>query len=215
MSWNDTTVACLVDGAANGRSVREIIGELEQLGYQFSRDMIIGKAHRMGLRLGCNMAWPPAAIECLQQMAANDATSGAITCELGRLGFTFSRKAVTDQARRRGIVLKKSKTGPAKATPSRSPHASTKAQLRQQRIAAAAEIAPLRLADAQPLSSSQPVKLIELKSNHCRWPLHRDQDGDRLFCGAPKTFGSYCVHHFLISLGHERKPAHEHHRANV
>ena len=48
------------------------------------------------------------------------------------------------------------------------------------------------------------VRLMDLKSHHCRWLLdERDEDGLKTYCGKPRVLGStfwYCEEHRRKSL---------------
>lgn len=43
------------------------------------------------------------------------------------------------------------------------------------------------------------VRLIDLQSWHCRWPLGDPRSDDFRFCGCQKAIGSYCEHHARIA----------------
>ena len=42
--------------------------------------------------------------------------------------------------------------------------------------------------------------LIELQESDCRWPVGRDQEGVRRFCGCPRSTRMYCEAHAPISI---------------
>lgn len=52
------------------------------------------------------------------------------------------------------------------------------------------------------LPAARPVKLLDLKDHHCRWPHGDGRASDLFFCGAPANLSSgkpYCTTHAVIS----------------
>jgi GcrA cell cycle regulator len=58
-----------------------------------------------------------------------------------------------------------------------------------------------------PVILPDPVKFMDLRHWHCRWPLSRGEDGQFTYCGAPKIEGSsYCQHHHERSYVNAPRP---------
>lgn len=196
-AWDEMAVNHLCDGAAAGLTASQIARALRDHGYPFSRGAVVGKLERLDIRLGLKTAWCDEAIEILRRTAALGAQ--AVQTELCERGYHFERKQITDKAHRLGITIPRSKPS------SLSPDDSAAVPLRaiKQRTKHADIATPEAWAnrpDDAPLPDSAPVKLIDLRFHHCRWPLGRDAEGHRLFCGAHKISESYCQHHFNLSL---------------
>lgn len=57
-------------------------------------------------------------------------------------------------------------------------------------------------ADSSLASVPLDVRMMDLTSNSCRWPVNDPEPkGEYLFCGHPKKYGSYCAHHAAMSVG--------------
>lgn len=114
-------------------------------------------------------------------------------------GYHFERKQILRKASSLGLTVPRLRA--ASDRDALAVH-SSREQLKQIRIAAS-EVWANR-PDDEPLPGSHPITLIDLRFHHCRWPLGRDADSDRLFCGAGKMTGSrYCPTHFNLSRKQE------------
>jgi len=176
-------------------------GLRENLGFVASHNAVRGKANREGIQLIAHI-WPAQATEIFHDGAKRGLCATAIAQELKAAGFVFTRRHVRDKSRVEKtplapMVKKKTfrQSVPAEMIANRAA-TTQKLMLMQQHVATAAEWVDY---DSDPLPSSVPTKLTDLKSYQCKWPLRRDVDGDRLFCGGFKLSGSYCSHHSRIS----------------
>jgi GcrA cell cycle regulator len=149
--------------------------------------------------------WTEPAIDYVREKAAEGCSTREISEGLAALGLNFSRAAVIGIAYRKGIQLrtenmktkainKGKQPRPKQAPP--HPSKTTRARIDEMIATAAAEVK----AGHQPLAESRPVTLLELENNQCHWPLDCDADGHRLFCGAKKFVGPYCLNHYAKSL---------------
>lgn len=189
-------------------------GLRERFGLVVSYNAVVGKAVREGIILLAH-TWPEEATVIFRKMAAEGHCAPAIAKALQKAGFAFTRRAVRNKSLTEKMPLAafiQTKSVAREPTPSAliSSRASMqqKINLREQRMAVAAELADH---ESDPLPSSRPVRLTELKGHQCKWPLRRNEDGDRMFCGAFKLGNTpYCTHHHDISyIKDERKlPSH-------
>jgi|SRR5690348_11053992 len=210
--WTDEAVEYLRRRVAEGWTSGCISrGLRNDLGLIISASAVVGKTNRDGIELVAN-TWPEAAIEIMRRMAWNDASAPEIAKELQANGFTFTPRNVRDRARIAKIPLaaairQRKKPSLERASAKMiSDRAATTQRLRllQQRCDAA-EAWEDRESD--PLPSSHPANLIDLKSHQCKWPLGRNADGIRLFCGAFKLGKmSYCTHHHKLSTTVKQQP---------
>lgn len=207
--WTDEAISVLLTKVAEGSSARQIA---TILGVGFSRASVISKAHRLGLTLVATInVWPDAATDYVRDRAAENWNSRAIAEGLNALGYSYNRKQVSDHARRHDIALAKAAPADGDRHKTRQkPHTSSHQKVIEQRTAKAAVMAQQIVIDDLPIPASRPVKVADLTSKHCRWPINRDADGNRLFCGAHKIDGSsYCIHHFYTSNGMIKERKHQ------
>lgn len=177
--WTEEREDVLQRLVADGLTAAQIAA---QMGCGITRNAVVGKVSRMGLRLGfCHgqprlspqRVWPPA-LSDEQQIAlrayAKDGLSGlAIARAIGA-----SRQAVTGYARAQNIVL--------------TPHSPVR--LRQP------SFPPEPEPEAQCRDDGSPVTLADVRGDECRWPHGEPDAGAFHLCGQAVRPGSpYCAHH--------------------
>jgi hypothetical protein len=170
-------------------------GLKDDLGLEFSYNAVIGKADRENISLIAHI-WPVEAAEMFRKLAGQGHSAPVIANKLQAAGFNLTRRNVSDKARTERIkltpFLQERKPVPPPPRP-----VTKKYQLIESRLVADADWADH---ESPPLPLSRPTTLLELKSHQCKWPLGRNDDGDRLFCGAFKLGGRYCTHHHATSI---------------
>ncbi len=106
--------------------------------------------------------------------------------------------------RTRGAGAKRSTTPPPARPPPRPPVSTPRRPL--------AKAIPMPVSPDAPLSTSRPVKFMDLRSCHCRWPLGDPRTPEYRYCGAEKEpERSYCPSHAVMSVSteytyHYRRP---------
>jgi hypothetical protein len=188
-AWDEPGVAALrrmVDEGASSGVIAAALG--------LSRNAVVGKCHRLGLRLGpiapgasrvCLKRggdWSAAERRRLRDLAATLGAE-AIAIKLGR-----TPAAVRRQATAMGVSLARARpvAKPAKAVkPARPVVADLPAPTGEERAAAFAPFA------------DHHVDLAGLTRGCCRWPI--DRDGATFYCGAARTRGPYCDRHAALA----------------
>jgi hypothetical protein len=198
-TWSTEAVEYLRDKAEQRWSATEIADGLQNdLGFVITSNAVIGKAHRAGIKLS-GFIWSDAMMKVLREKAAAGLHPNEIARELQQLGFNITRKQITDKAYRDKIKLVTSKPSSPPAPP-KTMHQ----RIVEKRIAMAAEWVDH---ESDQLVSSRPCTLLELKGHQCKWPLRRNERGERMFCGAFKITGPnpdrpnpYCPTHLQLSI---------------
>ena len=131
------------------------------------------------------LAWTIPEIEALTR----DWLAGLSATLIG-LKLHRSRNSVAGKVHRLGLPLGTTQrvkaTAPAKPKPEPKP----------KRV--------VKKSDAVPLPPSKPVRMFNLRRNHCRALLDTSDDRNPLYCGAPVTHGdngkrsSYCAKHHRL-----------------
>ena len=131
-----------------------------------SRNAVIGKIHRLGLS------------------GRAKATSQQVRVRKRRIAA--ERPAYPSPAPRRAVAIAAGNTAlKAVVVEAAAPHAVPRAAPEPKPVFAAV-IVPLR----------EPVGLMELKPDHCRWPIGHPGDADFRFCGLKSPAGQpYCAGH--------------------
>jgi len=140
------------------------------------------------------MSWTEERLRQLRELHALNLSFREIGLQLG-----VTRNAAIGKSRRLGLVSQKKEPRPR-------PHAKTTPYPRIRSTRRIAYIHGLfgkkpPLATVQPPDeiSRNPVRLLELKPMHCRWPVS-GAGINTLFCGDNIHGRSYCLHHYC--LGH-------------
>jgi GcrA cell cycle regulator len=145
-------------------------------------------------------AWTPAVIERMTALAADGYSSGQIAEAIG----APTRNTVVGKAQRLGIKLigkpggHHDKPRVKRAPPERpkAPPPPVARAVPSVRPAAA----PMR-ADPTAAAPEGGVRLVDLRKEHCRWPLNDPLDYETFrFCGAANNgCGPYCGHHASLA----------------
>lgn len=196
--WTDGAVEYVRQRAADGWSASKIAAGLKEVhGLDVSYNAVIGKANRVGITLVAHI-WPAEATEIFRDLALKGNCASDIARELQARGFNFTRRNCRDKGRSEKIILS---TEVPRRPPTPKPTPMRLNPLSAGRMIACEWIDN----DADPLPSSRPSTLVDLKSHQCKWPLSRNENGDRLFCGAFKMGkASYCTHHQNVAIMEER-----------
>lgn len=144
--------------------------------------------------------WDDVTIKALVRLKNEGRTATEIASTLG----APSRNAVLGKLNRLGMCERKpsSRHRPAVTVSRFERHgATTKADRIERTRILAAETASKFMPDwaNMPLAGAKPVKLVDLTSRSCRWPL--DTEKGVLYCGCdtPKAGMSYCPSHQAVS----------------
>lgn len=150
-----------------------------------SRNAIIGKVHRMG--------WARSHKRPLERLKAGEGDQYGPGPGIRRRARERSLEQV---AKGLGITVEELKERRAKKR--------QRAQVEPPRIELAGRLPDQRLKPPvprldrgiePPVRPAGPVDLLHLQLDDCRWPLGETAGPATLFCGAPKTAGSYCAEH--------------------
>lgn len=138
-----------------------------------------------------NGPWPDAEVELLRKLFADGLSAGQIAAQIpGR-----SRNGVIGKLGRIGLHLSRKVPGRP-----RSPNPKRKRNGKNYRDAPwkpqiVEQFAPTEPVDLPPEIVANPVTLMELAVDTCRWPVHGDGE-PALFCGAVTAEGKpYCPKH--------------------
>lgn len=195
--WTEDDVEQLVRLVSDGRSARQIAAEL---GY--SRNAVIGKCGRMGLRLAGGKArndskpkrrvdsWTEETWRRLAEMW----NAGRSSAEIAK-SFGISESRVKQRAAERRDLC------PARANGWNTRKA---AQFRRAagRYASRHDVRLREHASDEAQSydaTALNVTMMDIRSGQCRWPVNApERGGEFLFCGHEVAAGkSYCQHHHL------------------
>jgi hypothetical protein len=203
--WTETIIIYLRDRAAERwPAVKIAVGIKEEFGIEFTPNAVVGKARRENIQLIAHI-WPEEAVRMLRDLASRGFSAPTIAQELNAKGFAYDRKHVRDKARSGGLTLVSSVAPKQRISPPVPQRMSTRQRLIEKRMSMVAQWVDY---ESDPIDTSHPATLIELKSHQCKWPLRRNDDGDRLFCGGFKLAGPYCTHHHDTSINQERISQH-------
>lgn len=209
-SWTEEAIKTMREMCEAGHTARQVAEALK-----CSRNAVIGKASREGLRFGMKrkvaakepevcrgyFIWTLASRTYLRQRIEAGDTSAVIAKEMTRLfargGKSVSDKAVRAEASRLGIT-------------------------RPKRVVArpAPVIKPKLIESPAPPVDAVivGVTLMQLTSRSCRWPIGDVGEPSFRFCGAErKGEGSYCKGHAALAYvpSKKRGPASDHQKAQA
>ena len=179
-TWTDDAVEKLKTLVAEGLSAGLIVREF---GSNCSRNAIIGKAFRIGLKfIGCQRvhAGRP-------RKARPTETEAPALCTIAPLAPTPTMgawRAAQEDARREQSLA--GQTGRSKPT---AYHENRRAEL-------LAQIGNNAAGDIARAASKKGLTLMQLRPTSCRWPMGDPMSESFLFCGDPKDGASvYCACH--------------------
>jgi hypothetical protein len=160
-----------------------------------------------------NGAWPAAQVEQLRELFAKGLSAGAIAIELvGR-----SRNAVIGKLGRIGLKLSPKATGPRPKPRQKRKRSGKNYRDAPWKPQIVEQFAPTEPVDLPPEIVANPVTLMELTADTCRWPC-AGEGANTMFCGALTVEGKpYCPKHcsdaFRVPLmlsGNERERRRRH-----
>ena len=143
----------------------------------------------------CSRSWPPEQLDALRALWASGKSASVCAEQLG--GRT--RNAVIGMVHRLGLPKRQTRVGGRVYGPAKPPKPKAPRPALPARIAPPVVVyAPLpRSAAWEPLPGGEPVGLMGLVLNICKWPVTEDKPFR--FCGA-HTDGIYCAHHKARSV---------------
>ncbi|WP_296675721.1 GcrA family cell cycle regulator [Novosphingobium sp.] len=214
MSWTDERIEKLTKMWEGGSTASQIADELGGV----SRNAVIGKAHRLGLK-----ARPSPVKPNDKDSAAGSPATKPVKADAAPRAAPTQRPAAAPAAPRMAPAA------PASASASASPATPTGAPqprivsvgpggfLRQgpgDQQAPIPPAPPRRLVPAKPSADiADKTSLLDLNDRICRWPMGHPGEADFHFCGVAVNPGfPYCVEHcgraFQAQLprGHRRPP---------
>ena len=185
-TWTDDNVEKLKALVAEGLSAQQIAAALYP---NLSRSTVLGKAHRLGLRLRN----PPSIhTDAVRQApprakAAPPPPPTPTLCTIAPLAPTPTMgawRAKQEDARREQSLA--GQTGRSKPT---AYHENRRAEL-------LAQIGNNTAGDAARAASKRGLTLMQLRPTSCRWPMGDPMSESFLYCGDPKDGASvYCACH--------------------
>lgn len=198
-TWTDEQIATLKRMRATGHSFSQVA---RAIGGGMSRNAVIGKAHRLGLDHAGNVAprfdWTIQRIARLEELHAQGVGYTAIASTLGA-----PRANVLRKLQKLGLVQETSVFNMRRAGSKIRASGKTKSEL-----SALAELKRAPKLPPEPAAppDCDPVTLLNLEREHCRFPIGEVKGPETLFCGAAKDGGadgdqSYCRYHRLIATG--------------
>lgn len=171
---------------------------------------------RQALRIAADVAaggWTEARVNLAKKLALEGVSASGIAKQLG--GVT--RNAVIGKLRRMDITL----GGGQASAPAQRP-AARRAPPQASRVRLAVEVqpgapaAPPRLgapvgaslpAELPPLHTGEPVSLLDLPANGCKWPIGDPRHNNFGFCAALREGdGPYCVKHDRLAYNGQGRP---------
>jgi GcrA cell cycle regulator len=221
--WTDKNVFLLRQMMANGHSASQIGSTIGT-----TRNAVIGKAHRMQIRLANGKAprqfkpkevvikqaqasktvWTEERIARAVELWETGMLSKDIAADLGCTPNAFL--ALTDRFRARFP-----KRGHHRAGKSRSA-AVGEAQV------TAADMVEIKAAktfafDSVPflLPEFPSVRFVDLKAQDCKFPVSNDEGEDMLCCGARRITGPYCGVHAVVARGRGTRSEQAAHKGRV
>jgi GcrA cell cycle regulator len=147
------------------------------------------------------MTWTDERVATLKKLWADKLSCSQIAIQLG--GVT--RNGVIGKVNRLGL---ESRRGQRKEGRPKTTQASL-SRIERSRTNGNGVFAAIQRGAAPPLpelpaaQSSKPVKLLDLKDHHCRYPLN-EPSYEMLHCGDPAVNGSYCSRHARIAYSPRR-----------
>lgn len=206
MSWTDERIATLRKMWEGGATASEIATELGGV----SRNAVIGKAHRLGLKARPS---PVKANEQKKKAAAAPAKKPALSAAAPRAAETDTRSPAAEPAERPAprAALSTPRSEPAVDGGASTPAAPAAdlpkivsvgpgGFLRQgpgDQQAPIPPAPPRRLVPAKPSPEiADKTSLLDLSDKVCRWPMGHPGEPDFHFCGEQVNPGfPYCVEH--------------------
>ncbi len=201
MSWTDERIAQLKKLWEKGLTASQIA---EALGNGLSRNAVIGKAHRLGLKSR------PSPVKSAESAAEAPAEKAVKPAEAEAQAPVAAAPAEKPAAKPRAAkpaapVREKAAPAPAQATeaaPAPAPAAAPAAE-----DAAAFEPAvvlprPAPVAKTVATRSGKDGKttLLDLTDRICKWPFNHPDEADFHFCGQPVNPGfPYCTEHCAVA----------------
>lgn len=194
LTWTAAEIEKLRLMVANGLSGSQIAHEFPGA----SRSSILGKCHRLGLKLLCI----PGAEPLWTSTRLN---------QLSSLYFSSSPYSHKEMAAEMGVTVRQIQAGIGKLRKKEQPRDRKKTANMAHRVPTVAPVrAPTLVPNAKPAPTivppADPVGFFDLKSEHCRWPLW-DHNAfpavkDMTFCGEYHLDGSaYCGRHWRMAHG--------------
>jgi len=219
MSWTEERIEILTKMWEGGATASQIAEELGG----FSRNAVIGKAHRLGLKSRSSPVKPNEP----ETVAVVAAVAVAPAPKVPKVPVTAQRaeppprpQAATQPSRSADPSALPSSTEPAPVPVSSSPRIVSVGPggfLRQgpgDQQAPIPPAPPRRLVPAKPSPEmADKTSLLELNDRICRWPMGHPGESDFHFCGEKVNPGfPYCVEHCgrayqaQLPRGHRRPP---------
>ncbi len=182
-TWTDDAVEKLKTLVAEGLSVGLIAREF---GANFSKNAIIGKVHRLGLKLTAAKHVHAVNAGRPRKATPTEPETPAL-CTIAPLAPTPTMgawRAKQEDARREQSLA--GQTGRSKPT---AYHENRRAEL-------LARIGNNAAGDAARAASKRGLTLMQLRPTSCRWPMGDPMSESFLYCGDPKDGASvYCACH--------------------
>lgn len=173
-------------------------------GTSFTRNAVIGRAHRLGVRRDTIDYWTDAAIEALRDLVAEDRgldfMASALTEQFGHAYLPWRVQKQIQKLGLSGTVRPAALAGPK---PKRTRATSKPDAPAPQTVPPVSIPRPLPVQAPASGLTSGPVTLIDRGPGQCCWPVN--DGGPYLFCGAPKreprsqrdtSYLDYCDLHF-------------------
>lgn len=134
--------------------------------------------------------------EAINRQFGTDYSRNAVVGKLDRLGLTGNRKGTTAAASKLHAAQKRA----ARQQGGKHAPRFTFARHEPAYIFPAAPPPRRSMRGAPPKPACPPITILDLRDNcTCKWPLERDEYGERLYCGGPVTAADprrrYCDHH--------------------
>ena len=203
--WDPAADAALRAAVVSGASAAEAAASVRAVtGRATSRNMAIGRAHRLGLRFGSHSpskggrSLTRAAVAALGERGPRSATAatavrGSSEMRAPVLTFGSAARRHAEDAAAKGRDARK--IGVADPHPAGSAGCPSPAKARRQ-----TGVLPDALWRARGEGfATVGVTLMALERHHCRWPVGLDRapgEGHELFCAEAKEGrGPYCAHH--------------------
>lgn len=162
--WTDDLIAEAKRLYLTGLSATEVA---VAMGGGFTRNSVMGKMHRLGV------SRPPGMND------ANRLKSALAANALSRLAAKERRQDIANQGR--AVAARRNKPEPKQQLKFGVPNDGRKRK-------------PRAIKEQVALENVEPVEMMDLKPNHCRWPIDDPRPG-AWSCGAEKARGSYCGWH--------------------
>jgi hypothetical protein len=178
-SWTPELLAQLQEHATAGRSAGKIATLLGK-----TRNSVLGKVWRLGITLlnSQTRGWAQPQLQTLKALWIAGHTPAQIAEKLGNMSEAAVRAKIDRIVQRRAA------------------HAARERDWRARRpIQPHAELRASRAISRSALAAVVGIKLVDLKSDHCRFVVGEIEAANTLYCGSPVEHGkSWCGAHCAV-----------------